>query len=96
MKQTFELQISDLRKKTFTLYYDAQTGNVRLVGYTEEVRESTRHRKYSIIHWYNWYNQRDRHQKEFISIDQIELPHSVKQQFVNELIAHLTFITTEK
>ena len=93
--ETIELQISDLRKKEYRLFYDGDKNTVRLVGYRELVRESTRKRKYNTVRWYDWYNKRDRYQDSFIPVEEIELPFSIKQAFVNNLIENMTFITTE-
>ncbi len=91
-----ELQISDLRKKVYVLQYFADNGQVRLVEYYEMTRENTRKRKYDVIRWYNWHNHRDRNDPKFIPVEQLELPHAVKQAFVQQLIEGLTFITTER
>lgn len=89
------IQVSDLTQKEYTLTYFAETGEVRLTGYRELKRESTRKRKYTVARWYNWYNHRDRYKDTFIPLDQIELPPAVKQAFITDLIEGLTFITTE-
>lgn len=95
VKTVYELQISDLTKKEYTFAYFPDRGDVRLVGYKELRRENTRKRTYEVVRWYNWYNHRDRHDSKFIPINEIELPQSVKQAFVHELVEGLTFITTE-
>jgi hypothetical protein len=93
--ETIEIQITNLHKKEYRLLYDGDRNTVRLVGYKELVRESTRKRIYKVMRWYDWYNKRDRHDDRFIPVEQIELPFAVKQNFVNKLIADMTFITTE-
>ena len=92
---TYTIQTSDLTKKEYTLRYWGEERKVRFVGYKELRRESTRKRKYEVVRWYNWNNNRDRHDPKFIPLDQLELPEAVKQAFIRDLIEGLTFITTE-
>lgn len=87
--------IDQLHNKEYVLRYWPEDGKVRLVSYKELTRESTRKRIYTVIRWYDWHNHRDRDDKRFIPVDLITLPQSVKQEFVNQLIESLTFITRE-
>ena len=97
LDKIIEVQISELTKKRYHLRaFERQSGlDVRLVGYQELRRESTKKRKYEVVRWYDWYNNRDRHDKKFIPVEQVELPQSVKQSFITDLIEGMTFITTD-
>ncbi len=92
---TFEMPIDDLHKRQYTLRYWGESGDVRLVEYKELSRESTRKRIWNVDRWYNWHNNRDRHQSTFIPISEITLPQIIKDRFIQELITGLRFITKE-